>query len=66
MANERHCWLGKEEWAEKEFGRFSPEHLAALDEGGTCMLPAGHDGPHAWTPDDEIGITFIKVTKSEL
>lgn len=26
--------------------------------GTTCMLLHGHDGPHVWTRDDEIGIRF--------
>jgi hypothetical protein len=26
--------------------------------GTTCLLPDGHDGPHEWTRDDEIEITF--------
>ena len=26
--------------------------------GQTCMLPAGHLGPHEWTRDDEILIDF--------
>lgn len=26
--------------------------------GGTCMLDAGHEGDHVFTPDDEITITF--------
>ena len=24
----------------------------------TCFLPDGHDGPHEWTRDDEIMVTF--------
>jgi len=28
------------------------------DVGSTCMLPDGHDGPHEWTPDDEITVRF--------
>jgi hypothetical protein len=50
-----HCWadeagqyeVGSNEWAE-----------AYAHGGGTCMLPAGHDGPHVFTPDDEIVIVF--------
>lgn len=22
--------------------------------GSSCLLPADHDGPHSWTPDDKI------------
>ncbi len=28
------------------------------DCGQTCMLEAGHDGPHEWTRDDGIELTF--------
>jgi len=24
----------------------------------TCMLIGGHEGPHEWTRDDQIGISF--------
>ena len=27
--------------------------------GQTCMLLLGHDGPHEWTRDDQIGVSFI-------
>lgn len=39
-----HCWQDGQE-----------------DEDGmstTCMLPAGHKGPHEWTRDDSITIAF--------
>ena len=26
--------------------------------GATCMLLEGHDGPHEWTPDSDIGMKF--------
>ena len=26
--------------------------------GTTCMLSRGHEGPHEWTADNEIGVTF--------
>jgi hypothetical protein len=29
--------------------------------GQTCMLPQGHDGPHEWTRDDEIGVEFAPL-----
>lgn len=31
----------------------------------TCMLEDGHEGPHEWTRDDHIGITFPPTTTSE-
>ena len=50
-----HCWadyheqfpFGSHEWA---------EHY--LDTSATCLLQEGHDGPHEWTPDDQIVVTF--------
>ena len=32
---------------------------AECEEGeATCLLEDGHEGPHEWTPDNEIMITF--------
>lgn len=42
-----HCWADGPR-------RETPERFV----GSTCMLWDGHDGPHEWTPDDEIGVTF--------
>lgn len=50
----RHCWHDGPsllEWIEA--GKDSYEYV-----GSTCMLERGHDGPHEFTPDDQIGITF--------
>lgn len=39
-----HCWV---------------DGLDHADGCGTsCMLPEGHQGPHEWTRDDEIIVTF--------
>lgn len=58
MSAERvlHCWAGwRDQW---EVG--SPEWAASWAEetDKTCMLERGHAGPHDFTPDDEIGVTF--------
>ncbi len=46
-----HCWHGNTE--DLEFG--SDEWAEAFVQGrATCLLPAGHDGPHEYTPDSEI------------
>lgn len=37
---------------EEAFGEDSPQHLSALDNDGSCLLPDGHDGPHEWTPEE--------------
>lgn len=29
--------------------------------GTTCMLLDGHDGPHIWSRDDEIGVRFAPL-----
>lgn len=49
-----HCWTdyqstteyGSEAWAE------------AFNRNATCMLPRHHPGPHWFTPDDEIKVSF--------
>lgn len=56
-----HCWKGNVEDIEERFGQHSPEHLRTYEPdfvGGTCMLLDGHDGPHEFTPDGDIRITF--------
>ncbi len=53
----KHCWA--DAWGDHEVG--SPEYLAARlawPRGGTCLLPDGHDGPHEFTPDDQIFVIF--------
>ena len=54
------CWQDKEEWIIRKYGEYSDEHLAMIadDEFAICMLPRCHDGPHEWTPDDEIVVHF--------
>ena len=72
MSEERalHCWTGRKEWTEeayeKEHGAGSwwgsDAHVATYADDwkdGTCMLEAGHDGPHDFTNDDEIGVRFV-------
>ena len=27
--------------------------------GATCLLPAGHEGPHEFIPDSEITVEFV-------
>lgn len=56
-----HCWKSKLEWLSETYGDDSDEYLSGLvseDGASTCMLERGHDGPHEWTPDGEILITF--------
>jgi hypothetical protein len=56
-----HCWTSKREWCEQTYGHASTEYLDTYDIPGgdaTCLLPAGHDGPHEWTPDGGIVVEF--------
>ncbi len=53
-----HCWADKKAWAEETYGYLSPEHVEAESQNCTCMLLDGHDGPHEWTPNDEIVVQF--------
>lgn len=53
-----HCWKDKGEWADETFGFLSDEHLATLENGATCLLADGHEGPHEWTDDGAIVINF--------
>jgi hypothetical protein len=50
-----HCWA--------DYGFCMLAGLAPFDAdlysvGGTCLLPSGHAGPHEFTRDDEILVTF--------
>lgn len=54
-----HCWADGPsivEWIEANAHRddFDIEDYV----GWTCMLEKGHDGPHEFTPDNQIGISF--------
>ena len=53
-----HCWKDRKEAAIEAHGWGSPEHLAAEERNGTCMLLDEHEGPHEFTNDDEIGVRF--------
>ena len=49
-----HCWQDNAEI--HNFG--SEKWVEAFLNPATCMLEAGHDGPHFFTPDEEIMIAF--------
>lgn len=54
-----HCWMDYRTWAEEQHGFHSDEHLSTYSEPGkTCLLEDGHDGPHEWTPDSDITVSF--------
>ena len=63
-----HCWAGwldslSEDARIDEQARQWREDTAAGIERGfvdrTCMLLAAHDGPHEWTPDDQISVRVL-------
>lgn len=58
--SEVHCWADKLEHIEATYGRCSREWSEELVSGddGTCMLPDGHEGPHDFTGDDQIDVSF--------
>jgi hypothetical protein len=61
-----HCWQDKREWMARTHGEHSDEAIDTYMNGnGTCLLPAGHEGPHEWTPDDQIVVTFAPTTGTE-
>ena len=50
-----HCWANYRD--SLPFG--SPEWVGSYVTGDAiCMLHAGHKGPHEWTPDDQITVSF--------
>lgn len=51
-----HCWKDEREWLDENGKGDSEEWLRTFESNGTCMLRAGHVGPHRFTPDSEIGI----------
>lgn len=55
MTTNLHCWHDRYDDmdpADSEYGKLFTEGSA------TCMLPKGHEGPHAYTLDTEIVIGF--------
>lgn len=61
MKRRVHCWMDKGEWAEKHHGFLSAEHIETYVAGATCMLEHGHRGPHEWTPDESLGVSFERA-----
>lgn len=56
-----HCWHGEND--DNEIG--SDEWTEIFIRGErTCMLERDHDGPHVYTPDDEIVIVFAAESAS--
>lgn len=55
-----HCWA--DEASQYEFG--SDTWAEATVRNGTCILPAGHEGPHVFTPGDEVIICFASADEA--
>jgi hypothetical protein len=63
-----HCWKDKREHFEDVFGYGTPEYWDAwattwsedgqVSLNATCFLEDGHSGPHEWTPDNDITVSF--------
>lgn len=51
-----HCWADRGE-IEPEW-RQNVYLVNDAEPGYTCMLEDGHEGPHEWTSDREIGVSF--------
>ena len=51
-----HCWADRgecdEEW------RWNVYLVDESEPGQTCFLEAGHEGPHRWTSDSDIVVSF--------
>lgn len=52
------CWHDKQAYMEDVYGFGSDKWAEAQENPATCMLPAGHAGPHRWTPDECITVNF--------
>lgn len=60
-----HCWMGQREEIEERYGWGSPEWVDTWADGaeGTCMLEKGHTGPHEYTSDGDILVTFSEAAR---
>lgn len=57
-----HCWHGEND--DNEISSDGWIEIFIRGEG-TCLLPAGHDGPHVYTSDDEFVIVFAPEPVAE-
>lgn len=60
----KRCWQDKAQFFADEFGEFSDKALEAQQRPGTCLLPDGHSGPHEFTADDRITVSFRATAQS--
>ena len=60
-----HCWKSNVEDITDQHGFGSEQWAEAMNEmTGTCMLKAGHEGDHEFTPDSDITFTFAATPTS--
>jgi len=71
MAN-LHCWISlsfngiainkpdDRTWTDAE------RQVMETEVGATCMLSLNHEGPHEYTPDSEISVTFSEARDGEV
>jgi hypothetical protein len=50
-----HCWA---DYSNCLYAGLAPFYADLYSVGGTCLLPSDHIGPHEFTRDDEILVTF--------
>ena len=56
-----HCWAGRREEIEKDYGFDSDAYLETYApdwQDGICLLPDGHEGPHVFTDTKAITVRF--------
>ena len=60
MNKKTKCW---EDWHSTLTEEEELENIMEMSK--TCLLEAGHKGPHEWTNDDEFGVVFNKESKND-
>jgi hypothetical protein len=62
-----HCWEDRHDFETRDVAIGSDAWVAShFKPNATCMLEDGHDGPHEWTDDGDIGVRFIADDSEEL
>lgn len=62
-----HCWMWRREAIIEAHGIESIAYAETYDDDwrdGTCLLEAGHAGPHEFTDDGDITINFAPEARS--
>jgi hypothetical protein len=58
-----HCWKDYAEHLADTLGFGTPAYWDAwsASDGSTCMLEAGHEGDHVFTPDSDFNVSFTET-----